>query len=111
MPSFNEWTPHLNNYFLLLGFVLIVFVGLVKILKPEKLSSHVTASLFHKGLNFTFSLGLLVIVLSVGKGFLQAGILTNKQLVKDTQTRQQEINNNTGTVYQSGESLNIQEVK
>jgi len=62
------------------GFILMAVAGLIKILKPEKLTAKETASLFHKGLNYIFILGLLIIVvtliMTVSKEFISKSGIT-----------------------------------
>ena len=71
MSDVTPWIDHLNNPLVLIGFTVFTLAGLVKLFNPEKLNGKATAGLFHKGLNFVFVLGLLIVIGGFAKSFMQ----------------------------------------
>lgn len=71
MADVTPWIEHLSNPLVLAGFALFTLAGLVKLFKPEKLNGKATEGLFHKGLNFAFVLGLLIVIGGFANSFMQ----------------------------------------
>lgn len=71
MSDVTPWINHLTDPLVLIGFTVFTLAGLVKLFNPEKLSGKATAGLFHKGLNFAFVLGLLIVILGFANSFLR----------------------------------------
>ncbi len=71
MADVTPWIEHLSNPLVLVGFAVFTLAGLVKLFKPEKLNGKATEGLFHKGLNFVFVLGLLIVILGFANSFMQ----------------------------------------
>lgn len=71
MSDVTPWIEHLSNPLVLIGFAVFMLAGLVKLFNPEKLNGRETAGLFHKGLNFVFVLGLLIVIGGFAKSFMQ----------------------------------------
>ncbi|MGB3917600.1 MAG: hypothetical protein WBL07_09185 [Thiothrix litoralis] len=105
MADITPWIEHLSNPLVLVGFAVFTLAGLVKLFKPEKLSGKATEGLFHKGLNFVFVLGLLIVVLGFAKSFMQIQTAdTTKSAAAPTNT--QTISGNTGTAIMGGGDVN-----
>lgn len=71
MNNITPWIEHLSNPWILIGFTLFMMAGVIKLFKAEKLTGSATAGLFHKGLNFIFILGILVVILSFANSYFQ----------------------------------------
>ena len=71
MSDVTPWISHLTDPLVLIGFTVFTLAGLVKLFNPEKLNGKETAGLFHKGLNFVFVLGLLIVIGGFAKSFMQ----------------------------------------
>ncbi|WGZ95994.1 MAG: hypothetical protein QJT81_08440 [Candidatus Thiothrix putei] len=108
MANVTPWIEHLSNPLVLVGFAVFTLAGLVKLFKPEKLSGKETAGLFHKGLNFVFVLGLLVVILGFTNSFMEkwqtveaAKPIPTPPIIK------QSISNSSGLNGQAGRDLNL----
>ena len=62
MDSLGGWIEHLKHPMVLAGFVLFVLVGMLKVFMGSKDLSESNERLLHKGMNFIFVLGVLIIV-------------------------------------------------
>ena len=82
------------------GFILLLVSGLIKLLKPEKLSNKETANLFHKGLNYMFILSLVIIFATVLSSLAKNSMQSNVTEIKQT------VQNNQGDVNQAGGDIN-----
>ena len=71
MSDITPWIEHLSDPLVLVGFAIFTLAGLVKLFKPEKLTGKATEGLFHKGLNFVFVLGLLIVIGGFDNSFMQ----------------------------------------
>lgn len=71
MSNVTPWINHLTDPLVLIGFTVFTLAGLVKLFNPEKLNGKATAGLFHKGLNFVFVLGLLIVIGGFANSFMQ----------------------------------------
>lgn len=108
MSDVTPWIEHLSNPLVLVGFAVFTLAGLVKLFKPEKLSGVATAGLFHKGLNFVFVLGLLVVILGFANSFMEK-LQTAEASKPDPAppTIKQSITNSSGMNGQAGRDLNL----
>ena len=62
MDNLGDWLEHLKHPMVLAGFVLFVLVGLLKMFMGSKDLSATNERILHKGMNFVFILGVLIIV-------------------------------------------------
>ncbi|HRJ54334.1 MAG TPA: hypothetical protein PLE99_16355 [Candidatus Thiothrix moscowensis] len=62
MDNPGTWLEHLKHPMVLAGFVLFVLIGLLKVFMGSKDLSEANERLLHKGMNFVFVLGVLIIV-------------------------------------------------
>jgi len=62
-PIMAVWVIHLKDPLILISFTLFILSGLIKWIKPEKLTQKSSYLLFNKGLNFIFILSLLIVIL------------------------------------------------
>jgi uncharacterized membrane protein len=81
MSDVTPWIEHLSNPLVLVGFAVFTLAGLVKLFKPEKLNGKETAGLFHKGLNFVFVLGLLIVIGGFANSFMQQQAATPQSAI------------------------------
>ncbi len=108
MSEVTPWIEHLSNPLVLVGFAVFTLAGLVKLFKPEKLNGKETAGLFHKGLNFVFVLGLLIVILGFANSFMEK--LQTAEAAKPIPTPpavKQSITNSSGVNGQAGRDLNL----
>lgn len=96
MGATNVW-EYLDNIWILAGFVLIVFAGLLKSISGKKFSDPSVEKLMHKGINYLFILGLVSIIM----GFVKPEN-KNTKASEITQT----INNSSGTSINAGRHVN-----
>lgn len=109
------WIENLTHPLVLFGFVLFIFAGLLKLFKAEKVNGKETSKLLNKGLNFTFVLGLLIIVATLFKDSLPIFVqqaastpstteqpATTQQTIKDTQAGGVAINAGGTVNYNAG---------
>lgn len=101
MADVTPWIEHLSNPLVLVGFAVFTLAGLVKLFKPEKLSGRATEGLFHKGLNFVFVLGLLIVILGFANSFMQ---MRTSDAAKPAAV--QTISGNRGTAIIGGQNAN-----
>ena len=71
MPQISQILQFLNTNFTSIGFVLVIFAGLLKLLKPAKMSGPATERLFALGFKLSFALGVLIILFGFAKEFMQ----------------------------------------
>lgn len=90
MDNIGDWIEHLDKPMVLLGVVFIVFAGVIKVFKPEKLSGKATERLMNRALILIFILGVLIIGFTFVDALLKGNV--SSQTVKG----------NKGTVIQSG---------
>lgn len=106
MSDVTPWIEHLSNPLVLVGFAVFTLAGLVKLFKPEKLNGKETAGLFHKGLNFVFVLGLLVVVLGFANSFMEKWQTAEAAKSATVPPNTQTISGNTGTAVMGGGDVN-----
>lgn len=108
MSDVTPWINHLTDPLVLIGFTVFTLAGLVKLFNPEKLSGKATAGLFHKGLNFAFVLGLLIVILGFANSFMAKwqAIETTKPM-PIAPTIKQSITHSSGVNGQAGRDLNL----
>jgi hypothetical protein len=107
MADVTPWIEHLNNPLVLVGFALFTLAGLVKLFKPEKLTGKATEGLFHKGLNFAFVLGLLVVIGGFANSFMQMETAKAEQPAAPPPVIKQTIDGSNGVQGQAGRDLGI----
>lgn len=108
MSDVTPWIEHLSDPLVLVGFALFVLAGLVKLFKPEKLNGKATAGLFHRGLNFLFVLGLLVVTLGFANSFMAKWqIVEAAKPMPIPPTVKQSITHSNGVNGQAGRDLNL----
>ena len=96
---FSSLINTLNAKLMSFGFILLLISGLIKLLKPEKLTSKETASLFHKGLNYVFILSLVIIFVTVLASLAKDSMQSNVTEIHQT------VKNNQGDVNQAGGNI------
>lgn len=62
MDNLGDWLEHLKHPMVLAGFVLFVLIGLLKFFMGSKDLSESSERLVHKGMNFVFVLGVIIII-------------------------------------------------
>ncbi len=106
MSDVTPWIEHLSNPLVLVGFAVFTLAGLVKLFKPEKLSGAATAGLFHKGLNFVFVLGLLIVIGGFVNSFVEKLPTAEATKTATSPANTQSISGNTGTAVMGGGNVN-----
>ncbi|MDD5391995.1 MAG: hypothetical protein PHE17_03145 [Thiothrix sp.] len=76
MDNLGSWIEHLKHPMVLAGFVLFVLVGLLKVFMGNNELSEANERLLHKGMNFVFVLGVLIIVGGFAYSIVQAPAAT-----------------------------------
>ena len=110
MSDVTPWIEHLSNPLALVGFAVFTLAGLVKLFKSEKLNGKETAGLFHKGLNFVFVLGLLIVIGGFANSFTEK--LQTAEAAKPIPTPlivKQSITDSKGVNGQAGRDMNLNE--
>jgi len=110
LDNVSDWIEHINNPLVLLGFVFIIFAGLIKFFKPQKLNGQATERLMNRALTFLFLLGVFVISFILLDSLLTKKTSDNSsnQDIEDNTERasdnisSQTVKGNSGTVIQSG---------
>lgn len=108
MNDFTPWIEYLSDPLVLVGFVVFMLAGLVKLFKSEKLNGKETAGLFHKSLNFVFVLGLLIVILGFANSFMAKWQTVEAAKPMQTlPTVKQNISHSNGVNGQAGRDLNL----
>lgn len=107
MADVTPWIEHLSNPLVLVGFAVFTLAGLVKLFKSEKLSGKATEGLFHKGLNFVFVLGLLIVIGGFASSFMQMQTAVAAKPAAAPPTIKQSITHSSGVNGQTGRDLNL----
>ena len=134
-PIIGLWIAYLKDPLILIAFSLFILSGIIKHLKTDNLSPEATKSLFDKGLNYTFYLGLLIIIAGFLIKFTQTYInkpfdnhaifilisflvlivlmififkIPSKKTTPKHNIKQS-ISDSSGTVYQSASNINLTE--
>ena len=105
MSQISQVLHYLNTNFTSLGFVLVIFAGLIKLLKPAKMSGPATERLFNLGFKLAFVLGVLIILLGFAKDFMR-----NKSEPTPTPTTitvEQKISGTNNAAITAGGDVNI----
>ena len=103
MSQISQVLHYLNTNFTSLGFVLVIFAGLIKLLKPAKMSGPATERLFNLGFKLAFVLGVLIILLGFAKDFMR-----NKSEPSPTPiTVEQKISGTNNAAITAGGDVNI----
>jgi tetratricopeptide (TPR) repeat protein len=71
-PIISVWIVNLKDPLILISFTLFILSGLIKWIKPAKLTQKSSYLLFNKGLNFIFILSLLMVILGFALKFMQS---------------------------------------
>ena len=108
MSDVTPWIEHLSNPLVLVGFAVFTLAGLVKLFKPEKLNGKETAGLFHKGLNFVFVLGLLIVIGGFANSFVEKWqTVEAAKPIPTPPAVKQSITNSRGVNGQAGRDINL----
>ena len=108
MSDVTPWIDHLTDPLVLIGFTVFTLAGLVKLFNPEKLNGKATAGLFHKGLNFVFVLGLLIVIGGFANSFMAKWQAVEvAKPIPTPPTVKQGINDSNGVNGQAGRDLNL----
>ena len=107
MSQISQVLHYLNTNFTSLGFVLVIFAGLIKLLKPAKMSGPATERLFNLGFKLAFVLGVLIILLGFAKDFMRNKSESTPTPTPTTITVEQKISGTNNAAITAGGDVNI----
>ncbi|MBU0656543.1 MAG: hypothetical protein KJ914_15580 [Gammaproteobacteria bacterium] len=84
----DNWIEHLNKPLVLVGFVLFVLAGLVKLFKSEKLSGKATERLMDKGMTLAFALGFLIVIFAFADSFMRVEAGNQPKITQHSEGKQ-----------------------